>query len=391
MNFTIPGKAKNAFLALIGVGIISLVVNFLVDPDRAWSNLLINAFWYTTIALAGTFFIAVHYVGEGGWHTAFKRVPEAMSQYFPIGALFLLVVTLAGYLHLNHTWHWLDPEFQANDVIYNSSWKSTWLNNEFWLARILVYLAGWFFFINKLRGFSLKEDIEGGMSWHKKSYQWSAAFLVFFAVTSSTSAWDFLMSIDPHWFSTLYGWYVFAGFWVSALTFMLLITVYLKKNGYLPNVNQSHIHDLAKMMFAFSIFWTYLWFSQYMLIWYSNIPEEINYFLERFHTPYKPLMLLMLVCNFVFPLIVLMHRDAKRNYNLVMVSGAVILLGHLMDLFQMVMPGSLGRFVQFGLMDIGVSLGFLGLFLFFTFRALASAPLTAQNHPFLGESKHHAI
>lgn len=391
MNFSIPGKARNLFFGLMAVGVISLVVNFITDPNRAWGNLLINAFWFTTIALAGAFFLAVHYVGEGGWHTSFKRVPEAMAQYFPIGALILLFVSLAGYLHMNHLWHWLDPEFQANDVIYNNSWKSTWLQNEFWLARIVIYLGGWFFFINKLRQFSLKEDIEGGLIWHKRSFKWSAGFLVFFAVTSSTSSWDFLMSIDPHWYSTLYGWYTFAGFFVSALTFIMLITVYLKRNGYLPSVTENHIHDLAKMVFAFSIFWTYLWFSQYMLIWYSNIPEEINYFLERFQTPYKPLMILMLICNFVFPLLVLMHRNSKRKYKFVIISGTVILLGHLMDLFQMVMPGSQGGFVQFGLMDIGVSLGFLGLFLFFTFRALAAAPLEAKNHPFLGESKHHAI
>lgn len=391
MNFSIPGKARNLFFGLMAVGVISLVVNFITDPNRAWGNLLINAFWFTTIALAGAFFLAVHYVGEGGWHTSFKRVPEAMAQYFPIGALILLFVSMAGYLHMNHLWHWLDPEFQANDVIYNNSWKSTWLQNEFWLARIVIYLGGWFFFINKLRQFSLKEDIEGGLIWHKRSFKWSAGFLVFFAVTSSTSSWDFLMSIDPHWYSTLYGWYTFAGYFVSALTFIMLITVYLKRNGYLPSVTENHIHDLAKMVFAFSIFWTYLWFSQYMLIWYSNIPEEINYFLERFQTPYKPLMILMLICNFVFPLLVLMHRNSKRKYKFVIISGTVILLGHLMDLFQMVMPGSQGGFVQFGLMDIGVSLGFLGLFLFFTFRALAAAPLEAKNHPFLGESKHHVI
>jgi hypothetical protein len=214
---------------------------------------------------------------------------------------------------------------------------------------------------------------------------------VFFAVTSSTSSWDWLMSLDFHWFSTLFGWYIFAGFFVSALTTMLLLVLWLKKNGYMPHLNQSHIHDLAKMMFAFSIFWTYLWFSQYMLIWYSNIPEEINYFLERFSTGYQPWMVLMLAINFAFPLIVLMHRDAKRNYNLAFVAGIVVLLGHFIDMYQIIMPGAMAKYVPVSILSVLAMIGFMAIFLLATFRALGKAALVPKHHPFLNESKQHHI
>jgi len=378
-------------MAVMGVGLLSLIGTFIMDLQYGWANLLLNAFWFTAISLAATFFVAVHYVGEGGWHTGFKRVPEAMGQYLPIGSGILLLVVLAGYFHIHHLWHWLDPEVQANDVIYNTSGKKVWLQNEFWLIRTLVYLGGWIFFANKLRSLSLKEDLEGGMANHKLAYQWSAGFLVFFAVTSSTSSWDWLMSLDFHWFSTLYGWYIFAGFFVSSLTTLLLLVLWLKQNGYMPHLNQSHIHDLAKMMFAFSIFWTYLWFSQYMLIWYSNIPEEINYFLERFSTGYQPWMVLMLVINFAFPLIVMMHRDAKRNYKLAFFAGVVVLLGHFIDMYQIIMPGAMAKYVPVSIFSVLAMFGFMAMFLFFTFRALGKVALIPQNHPFLNESKQHNI
>jgi len=391
MNFSIPAKTKNILLGLMGIGLITTIAAFLSDTDRAWANLLLNSFWFTAIALASLFFVAVHYVAEGGWHTAFKRVPEAMAQYLPFGAAALLMMVLAGYFHLHHVWHWLDADFQASDALYQNSGKKVWLNNTFWLIRTLLYLGGWIFFLNKLIGFSRKEDLEPGLKWHKTSYKWSAGFMVFFAVTSSTSAWDWLMSIDVHWFSTLYGWYVFAGFFVSALTIMLMLTIWLRNKGFLPLVNQNHIHDLAKLVFAFSVFWTYLWFSQYMLIWYSNIPEEINYFLERFYTPYQPLVIAMLIMNFAFPLIVLMHRDAKRMPNFVFAAGFVIVLGHLLDMFQMIMPGATGRYVAFGWMELGMAAGFFGFFMFVTLNRLAKAPMLAKNHPFLNESKQHHI
>jgi hypothetical protein len=203
-------------------------------------------------------------------------------------------------------------------------------------------------------------------------------------------AWDWIMSIDPHWFSTLFGWYTFAGLFVSAVTVITMIAIYLKMNGYMPELNQNHLHDLGKFMFAFSIFWTYLWFSQYMLIWYANIPEEVTYYMVRFRE-YKAPMLTFLALNFLAPLLVLMSRDSKRNMYFAMVAGILILFGHYLDHFVMIMPGSVGVEWSFGLIDLGLVALYAGLFIQVVFRSLAKAPLIPAHHPMLTESKLHHI
>ena len=195
------------------------------------------------------------------------------------------------------------------------------------------------------------------------------------------------MSLDPHWFSTLFGWYVFAGMMVCAITTIALVTIYLKSKGYLEKVNDSHIHDLAKFMFAFSIFWTYLWFSQFMLIWYSNIPEEVTYFITRIEDYNLPFFA-MIAMNFIFPLLLLMNSDYKRVNWFVVMAGIVILLGHYVDIFNMVMPATVGKSWSFGFVEIGALLFFLGLFILFVFTSLTKRPLEPKRNPLIEESKH---
>lgn len=391
MNYTFPSRLRITTFILMFIGVAAAIYGFIQHPDRAWANLLLNGFFFTAISLAGAFFIAATYVAEAGWHVGFKRVPEAMSQYLPFGAVVILVVILSGVFGFNHIYHWMDHHFQETDQVWKNSGKKDYLNTTFYLARTFIYLIGWTYFAWKLRQISKREDREPNAKWHKKSYNTSALFLVFFAVTSSMSAWDWLMSIDVHWYSTLFGWYVFAGFFVSALVLMLLITIGLKRRGYLPLVNENHIHDLAKMVFAFSVFWTYLWFSQYMLIWYSNIGEEINYFLERFNTDYFYIMVSILVLNFAFPLLILMHRNAKRNYLLVNIVGVIIFFGHYLDMFQIIMPGSIKEAWNIGFTELGMFAGFIGAFLFVVHTSLTKASLVPANHQFLNESKQHHI
>ena len=242
-----------------------------------------------------------------------------------------------------------------------------------------------------LRKLSLQNDTLDTREHYIKQRNLAATFLVLFAVTSSTSAWDFMMSIDVHWFSTLYGWYTFAGYWVSGIAIMLVIVLHLKKNGYLPNVNMSHIHDLGKFLFAFSIFWTYLYFSQFLLIWYANMPEEIIYYVERFDTDYRNWILVMMVINLVLPLLVLMTRDAKRNTGLLSVMAILVVIGHYMDSFQMVMPGAVAENWGWSIPELGALLFFAGLFTFVVMNALTKVPVEPAKGTFLDESKHHAI
>jgi len=394
MNYTFAGRTKMLTLVLMGLGLAASVYGFIVTPERAWANLLLNGFFFMAVALAGTFFIAANTVGEAGWYTGFKRVPEAMGNFLPFGGGLILILVICGMAGVHDIWRFMDPHFRETDALYINSGKKAYLGPVFYICRTVIFIAGWVFITWKLRRLSLRQDAAGigeSLKYHRKIYNLSAFFLVFFAVSSSMSAWDWLMSIDVHWFSTLFGWYVFAGLFVSGITMILLIVVHLKRQGLLPNVNENHIHDLAKYMFAFSIFWTYLWFSQYMLIWYSNIPEEIVYFLERFNTSYKYIVIPMLVINFAFPLVVIMHRHAKRNYSLLTFVGCILIFGHYLDTFQIVMPGTVKDKWAIGFLEIGMFLGFLGLFLFVVLTSLSRVPLVAKNQPFLNESKQHHI
>jgi pilus assembly protein TadC len=211
---------------------------------------------------------------------------------------------------------------------------------------------------------------------------------------ASTTPWLWLMSIDAHWYSTMYSWYTFASTFVSGMALITLFVIYLKNKGYLELVNQEHIHDLGKFMFAFSIFWTYLWFSQYMLIWYANIPEETIYFKSRVATKnhsgaYTGLYWFMFSLNFLAPILILMRRGSKRNYTTITFMAIVIIFGHWLDFYQMVFASLFPKEVTLNLFDFGVAAGFVGLIMFSVGRALTKAPLLAKNHPFLKESIIH--
>lgn len=404
-NYTFTKKTKNITIGLMVIGLITLIAGFLTDhaPEgvshdeyhhtRIWANLLVNGWFFMGIGLLATFFMALQYVAEVAWSVAVKRVYEAVSSYLPIGAIIMFLILLAGQFHVHHLYHWMDPDVinpespKYDEVIANKhGYFTPWF---FWL-RTIAYLVIWNLF---QRGFikrSLEEDLQGGTAIHFKNMAKGAMFLVFFAVTSSTAAWDWMMSIDVHWFSTMYGWYSFAGMWISAMITIILFVLFLKRKGYLPQVNDSHIHDLGKWVFAISFLWSYLWFCQFMLIWYTNIPEETIYFQERLHDfGYMGLMWTVFVLNFVFPMILLMSRDAKRNYFFLTVVGSIIFVGHWLDVFMMVMPGTVNGAWHLGWVEIGIALGFLGLLLFTVNKALTKAPLMVQKHPYLDETIHH--
>ena len=348
--------------------------------NKPWAALYVAAFFFFMISLGVLAFYAIQRAAQAGWSPALYRVMEGITGYLLPGALILV---LSG-LHMNHLFIWMDPEVVAHDKLIAS--KTGFLNVPFFLARALFYIAGWSTYRYFSRKFSLAQDQANDISNHKKNFRISAGFLVFYIVTESMMSWDWIMSIDPHWFSTLFGWYVFASMFVSGITAIALVTIYLKSKGYLEKVNDSHIHDLGKFMFGISVFWTYLWFSQFMLIWYSNIPEEVTYFITRIEDYNLPFFG-MLVMNFIFPLLLLMNSDYKRiNYFIVM-AGIVILLGHYIDIFNMIMPSAVGDQWFIGIPEIGGFLFFFGLFIYVVFKEISKAPLHAKGDPFMGESE----
>ena len=352
--------------------------------NKPWAALYVSAFFFMMIALGTLAFYAINRAAQAGWSPVLYRVMEGITAYLLPGAIIVFVILMLSGMHFNHLFIWMDPEVVAHDKLIQG--KTGFLNTPFFLARAAFYIAGWVTYRYFSRKFSLAQDQASDMSNHKKNFRISAGFLVFYIVTESMMSWDWIMSIDPHWFSTLFGWYVFASMFVSGITTIALIAIYLKSKGYLEKVNDSHIHDLGKFMFGISIFWTYLWFSQFMLIWYSNIPEEVTYFITRIEDYNLPFFG-MLVMNFIFPLLILMNSDYKRiNYFIVM-AGVVILLGHYIDVFNMIMPSAVGDQWFIGIAEIGAFLFFLGLFIFVVFKEISKAPLDAAGDPYIGESE----
>jgi hypothetical protein len=310
---------------------------------------------------------------------------QGITAYLLPGSIIFFVLLLLSGFHFNHLFIWMDEEVRATDELIQG--KAGYLNFPFWIIRAAVFIFGWNLYRHLSRKNCLAQDEATDNTFYKKNFKMSAAFLVFFIVSESIMSWDWIMSVDPHWFSTLFGWYVFASFFVSGITVISMVTIYLKSKGYLENVNSSHIHDLSKFMFGISVFWTYLWFSQFMLIWYSNIPEEVTYFktrIEDFGLPFWGAV----VMNFIFPFLVLINTDFKRISWIIVMAGIVILLGHYVDFFNMIMPATVGDQWFIGVPEISSILFFLGLFIFVVFTALTKAPLTPKRNPFIEESKH---
>ncbi|MFN6943387.1 MAG: quinol:cytochrome C oxidoreductase [Cytophagaceae bacterium] len=426
-KFVFTSLAKKRVFTVIGLGIILLLLGMFMlanhigvehhehtrifpedtHHDHAqfehveWSVRIIKNIWHNNIffvgiSIIGVFFIAFNYVAWAGWSAVLKRIPEAFGYFLPIG----FVLTLLTFLIFNHDlFHWTHHGLtDPNDPHYDAliAGKSTYLNLGFFIFRMIAYFALWIIVWFMLRKFSLAEDIEGGFTYYNKSIVWSAIFLIIFGVTSSMAAWDWVMSMDPHFFSTMFGWYVLASWLISGLAVITLTTLYLKDAGYLPMVNSSHLHDLGKFMFAFSIFWTYIWFAQFLLIYYANIPEESVYFVERLKNDvYSPFFFGNLIINFFFPFLVLMTADAKRQALILKVVAVAILLGHWSDFYLMMTPGTLGPAGGFDFLfffiELGMAMIYAGLFAFALMFGLAKASLVAKNHPMIEESIHHHV
>jgi hypothetical protein len=407
-HFEIQKRYNTTSLVLMAIGVLSIIILFIThglssdhhESARFWASLLQNSVYFLLITNASLFFIAATTLAWGGWQMAFRRVPEAIGACVPVIGVITVLILLVLVFGPNHTiYHWADPHAVEHDPTI--AHKEGFLNRPFFAIWTIITIAGWSWLGRKLRKLSTDIDdrplsVEEGKKYIWDNTVWAALYAVLFALTVLSSIpWFWLMSIDAHWYSTMYSWYVFASSWVAGIALITLFIVYLKNNGYLELTTQEHLHDLGKFMFAFSIFWTYLWFSQFMLIWYANIPEETVYFKPRLQGPYRTIFFLNLIINFLAPLLLLMKRSSKRNYGTITMMALLIIFGHWLDFYQMVMPSVMMdpetrvTHVPNMLPDIGIALGFIGLIMFVTARALGKHSLIAKNHPFMKESIVH--
>ena len=368
---------------------------------RIYTSLWHNNIFFAGIGIIGLFFVAIQYAAQAGWSAPIKRIPLAMGSWIPFAGILMLALW---FVVKGDLFHWTDASLYVKggehyDKILDGKkafffipFSSSTTFPVFYIVRMVLFFGLWYLFFTWIKKEMLAEDINGGVQHWFNSRKLSAVFLIIFAVSSSVAAWDWVMSIDPHWFSTMFGWYVFASWWVTGLATITLIVANLKGAGYLKVVTQNHIHDLGKFVFAFSIFWTYIWFCQFMLIYYANLPEETVYFIQRMRTaPYSWIFYANIFLNFVLPFLLLMTRDAKRQISMLKVVCPIVIVGHWFDFYNMITPGAMKLEGGVGFLEIGLAMVFAGAFLYVVLNALSKLQLVAKNHPFMQESLNHHI
>ena len=318
---------------LISAGAVVLAVGWFADADHAPASLLMGAFLLLTLGLSGLFFLALEQVTGAFWSASIRRVPEAMAATLPAAAA---VFALALALNLNH-YPWVH---EAHGSAESPLWfKQLWLSPGFFVARSIFYLAVWVLFGNRLLRVLRSYDSGWSEDARRAGVRLSAAFIVVFGLTFCLAVFDWIMSFDPHWYSTIFGVYNFAGLMLAGLALIAILAVREDRQGPLRGaLTAEHLHDLGKLMFAFSCFWMYIWFSQYMLIWYSNIPEETGYFAARSHGTWAPLLLLSLGLNWAGPFVILLSVRSKRDPAILIKVCWVILAGRCVDLCLMILP-----------------------------------------------------
>jgi len=436
-TFSFDGRLRTMTLGFMLVGIVSLVLTFFMDSQphhvRFWSNLLHNSVFFTGISAMALFALTAFISAWAGWFSTIKRLFEAYTLFLLTGFILLLIIAGGLWAHAHHLYHWadlstLDPESANYDEILVG--KAPFLNKGVFTFLGVGAVGVWYIFARMIRNLSIAEDNSGDAldhSYHKKMRIWSAGFLPIAGFTIPAMVWLFIKSVDTHWYSTLFAWYNMAGWFVTFCAFTILTIIYLKGKGFLANVTKEHLHDLGKYMFGFSVFWTYCWFSQYMLIWYGNVGEETIYFRERLDS-FPVLFYANLVINFLVPFFILMRNDTKRKYGTLIFVSVVLIFGHWIDMFLMLKPGILktakehaahadhshggheghgehaadhgahgvehaaefiSGFTMPGFLELGTFIGFLGLFLYVFFSRLASARLQPANDPYMMESVTH--
>ncbi|MCP9235472.1 hypothetical protein [Lewinella sp. JB7] len=344
-NFVFSSRAKTTNLVLMGVGLVCLVISYFADGGeghhmRFWTNFLHNSVFFLGIAALAGFALAAFTTAYAGWFVQFKRVWESFASFLLPGLFLMGVIIVGVWTHSHHLYHWNDEAAVLEDAILTH--KSSFLNKWWFTFGTIGFVGLWYFLLGKMRNISIAEDddtTDREFTYYRRYKKYAAIFLPIFGFTSAALIWQWIMSIDSHWYSTMFAWYATASLFVAMTALTIMLLIYLKSRGYYLGVNEEHFHDLGKYLFAISIFWTYLWFSQFMLIWYANVGEETIYFRERFDN-YPVLFWLNLGINFVLPFFILMRNDTKRKMGTLFFASAFVFFGHWLDYFNMIKPGA---------------------------------------------------
>ena len=372
------------FVVMILIGIAAVATGFLTDTQRTWNNILLNNYYFITIAIGATLFYSIQYITNSGWSAIIQRIPLALGAFLPVGAVLMLLL----YFGLPEIYEWAHPEITETDKLI--AHKSPFLNIPFFMIRIILYFILFLSVAYILRKYAKLEDEKGDIEYHKKSRYCAQVFIFIAAIFFSFASKDWIMTIDSHWYSTLFGFrnMVLSMYYGSAA--VILMILFLRSQGYFGQINEAHFHDLARYIFRFSIVFGYLWFMQFLIEWYANIPELTKYYYPRFLGDWQPLFYAELFINFVIPFLVMMSDDFGKKPAVLLSISVLLMIGLWISIFVQIMPGAFGP-VRFGFIEIGMWLGYAGLFLGITFIALSKNILIPRNHPYLEESLHHHI
>jgi hypothetical protein len=384
----VSGKFRLVTLILTAIGVVTFILGLLTDPGSTWANYLLVNYYFLSLAIGGVFFFVIQSISQSGWAAGFQRVSEAMMSYVPLAGISFLLL----FFGIKDLYQWSDKEVVALDPILQH--KSVWLNVPFFLVRMIIYFLLWIVIIRKLRSLSVKGDMtdpadtDGIMALFSKSELYSKILIFVLAITISLSAFDWIMSIDAHWYSTIFAFKNIAAAFLHGVSILALIVFILNRRGYFPFLNKYHVHDFARYIFMFSIIWGYFWFAQFMIIWYGNIPEETGYYFLRWKEGWKVLFFLEIILNWAVPFMVLLPVKTSRNRTAIVIVIICLIIGQYVDLFVQIVPGTTGL-LEFGWIGAGLFLGYAGLFAFTIATALSKAKLVPSNHPYLEESLGH--
>jgi hypothetical protein len=371
-----------AILPVVSLAVVLLGIA--VAPERIWPNVLLSAMYFVGLGLGGMLFLAFLYMTSAGWSVCFKRVAEAIASTLPVGAV-LVLFSLGG---IGVLYEWSHADVVAADPLLQA--KAGWLNVPFFVGRSVVYLAVWLLFYRAMIRTSRRQDETGGQKGYRKSAALSAGFMAAFAVTFSLSTFDWLMSLQPHWFSTMYAVYNFSGAFVSGLALITIVVILLRRQGPLKGVvNEHHLHDLGKLILGFTTFWAYIWFCQYMLIWYSNLPEEVTYYVGRHDGAWAVLSTANVLVNWLIPFLVLLPRAAKQTDSTLLRVCCLLLVGRWLNLYLMVQPVFEEGAPVLSIWEIAPVVGATALFVMVLRRGLGATDLIPRGDPYLKESLHH--
>ncbi len=397
------GDLKGVSTILLGLGVVgvvaTLVGSFLDEESKkqaAFSYLV--AYMFTlSLALGSLFFVMIQHITRAGWSIVVRRIAENMAGVlFPWMAILFVPIVL-WYHELWH--HWIDAVTDPNQEGYDAiiAGKSGYLNVPFFFIRAALYFVVWGLLARYFRGASLKQDQSGDPALTLSMARRSSIGLLLFALSLTFAAFDWMMSLDPHWYSTIFGVCYFGGSVMAMLAMLALVTMFLQRKGYLKDVvNAEHYHDIGKLLFAFMVFWTYVNFSQYMLIWYANIPEETLWYQHRAEThvhegvlvPWGYVGASLIIGHFLFPFAFLMSRHMKRNRVTLAVAAVFLLVMHWLDMQYLIMPTLHHHGLHLTWLDFTAWFGVFGIAASFALRNIASSPVIPERDPRLAESLH---